>query len=57
MSRLLIYTFALGRFPSDTVFLAVSRIAAIVTIDVADVSPGRLHGNPTARDQGGVVWT
>ena len=37
---------ALGRYPSDTVFLAVSRIAAIVTLDDAAVSPSRLHGNP-----------
>ena len=49
--------FALGRYPSDTVFLAVSRIAAIVTLDGAVVSPGRLHGNPTTRDQEGVIRT
>ena len=47
----------MGRYPSDTVFLAVSRIAAIVTLDGAVVSPGRLHGNPTTCDQEGVVRT
>ena len=47
----------MGRNPSDTTFLAVARIAAIVTLDGAVVSPGRLHGNPTTRDQGGVVRT
>ena len=47
----------MGRNPGDTIFLAVTRIAAIVTLDGAVVSPGRLHGNPTTRDQGGAVWT
>ena len=57
MSRLLISIFALGRYASSTVFLAVSQIAAIVTLDGAVVSPGRLHSNPTTYDQEGVVRT
>ena len=35
----------------------MSQITAIVTLDSAVVSLGRLHGNPTTRDQGRVIRT
>ena len=51
-SRVLISSFALGRYPRDAGILAVTWVAAVVAVDGAVASPGQVHSNPTTHDRG-----
>ena len=56
-SRVLISSFALGRYPRDAGLLVVTWVAAVVAVDGAVASPSQMHGNPTTHNRERVIWT